>query len=165
MSGVEFLAVIGGISAIVTIANSASSVYSSEDLHGLPEAFFRVASRLPIVREALESTYQRVQAEKDEAVRKVIRPILKRCKANIKALEKTSKILKPRGKVKRLQRYYKAVKAMGKASKVERLMANLIKDVKLLSSQRAWKRRRKTIKRKSSRLLRLTASFKKLSWR
>ncbi|KAI9674017.1 MAG: hypothetical protein M1829_003860 [Trizodia sp. TS-e1964] len=137
MSGAELLAVVGGISAILGIANSISDIYSAvKDLHGLPKAFSIVASRLSIVREILDSANRRVEAEEDQALCKAIKPIVERCRENINALEDIFESVKPGEDVKKVQRYYKAVKAKGKGGKVESLMTDVIRDVHLLSSQR-----------------------------
>lgn len=136
MSGAEFLAVIGGISAILGIAEVITDVYKTvKDLHGLPEAFSVVAGRLPIVRDILESAKQHINAEKDEAVCKGVKHIVEQCETKAKILKDIFEQVKPKDGAWKVEQYYKAVKAKGKGSKVETLMAQILEDVQLLDSQ------------------------------
>ncbi len=140
MSGAEFLAVIGGISAILSIANSIADVYNTvKNLHGLPDAFSVVAARLPIVRDILESAKRHVEAEEDEDICKGIKHIVERRETNANTLKGIFEEVKPNDGAWKVDRYYKAVKAKGKGNKVETLMTNILKDVQLLDSQHGMK--------------------------
>jgi uncharacterized protein (DUF1015 family) len=138
MSGAEFLAVIGGISAIITIANTIEDVYTTvKDLHGLPEAFSVVAGRFPIIRDILESAKRHIEAEEDEAVCKGVKHIVEQCETKAKTLKGIFEEVKPKDGAWKVERYYKAVKAngKGKGNKVETLMTHILEDVQLLNSQ------------------------------
>ncbi|KAF4627871.1 hypothetical protein G7Y89_g10282 [Cudoniella acicularis] len=136
MSDVEFLAVIGGISAILDIAKTITDVYKTvKDEHGLPKAFSVVAGRLPIVRNILESAKQHIDAEKDEAVCKGVKHVVERCETKAKILKDIFEQVKPKDGAWKVEQYYKVVRAKGKGNKVETLMAQILKDVQLLDSQ------------------------------
>jgi len=140
MSGAEFLAVIGGISAILTITNVIADIYKTvKDKRDLPEAFSVVASHLPIVTAILESAKQHIDDARDEALCKKIKHIVERCEANSKTLRGIFEEVKPSDGAWKLKRYYKAVKAKGKGSKVESLMANILKDIQLLAMEHGLK--------------------------
>ena len=132
----EFLAVIGGISATLSIAGAIADIYKTiKDIHGLPKAFSVVDGRLPIVRTILESSKRRIEAVKDEAVCRGIKHIVEKCEANADALQGIFEEVKPIKDAWKAERYYQAVKAKGKGNKVESLMADILKDIQLLDSQ------------------------------
>ena len=136
MSGAEFLAVIGGISAIISIADKISDVYKTvQDVRGVPEAFSVVAGHLPIVKAILESAKHHIDEVKDEDVCREIQHIVKRCETNAETLKTIFDEVKPSDGAWKVERYYKAVKAKGKGSKVESLMAKILDDVRLLGLQ------------------------------
>ena len=136
MSGAEFLAVVGGISAILNIADAIADIYKTiKDIHGLPEAFSVVNGRLPIVKDILESTKRHIDAVQDEAVCKGIKHIVVQCEMSTKMLNEIFEKVKPDDGAWKVERYWKAVKAKGKGHKVETLMADILVDIQLLDSQ------------------------------
>lgn len=136
MSGAEFLAVIGGISAILSIADAIADIYKTiKDIDGLPEAFSVVNGRLPIVKNILKSAQQHIDAARDEAVCKGIKHIVEQCKTNADTLKDIFEKIKPDTGAGKIERYWKAVKAKGKGYEVEALMTSILVDIQLLNSQ------------------------------
>jgi hypothetical protein len=135
MSGAEFLAVVGGISAIIGIVDTIADIYKTvKDTHGLPEAFSVINGRLSTVKIILEMAKKHINTVKDEAVCKGIKHHVDQCETNAKALRDIFEEVKPSDGAWKLERYHKAVKAKGKGHKVEALMTNILEDIDLLSS-------------------------------
>ena len=141
MSGVEAIAVLGLIAAIVSIIDGIKQVYdTATDAQGLPEAFHEVAGRLPIVGNILASAKQHIdQGDLDEDSCKGVRSVVETCEKKAKKLNELFSKAIPADGASSLKRYYKAVKASGKGNEVESLMKEMLEDVQLLASEHGMK--------------------------
>ncbi|KAF4627223.1 hypothetical protein G7Y89_g10935 [Cudoniella acicularis] len=69
MSGAKLLAVIGRVSAILSMADTTAEAYNTvKDSHDLPDAFSVVAARLLIVGDIFESAKRHVEHEEDKGM-------------------------------------------------------------------------------------------------
>jgi hypothetical protein len=67
MSGAEASLVIGLISSIITIIDTARQLYDAvEDEKGLPANFKKVASKLPLISKILEDAEKYIKSVQDE---------------------------------------------------------------------------------------------------
>ena len=141
MSGAEAFAVLGVISAIISIVDASKKVYdAAKDTKGLPEAFREVADRLPIVESILGSAKQKIEGkEVDNDSCKGVKHVVEDCQEKAKRLKELFQKAIPAEGASDLKRYYKAVKALGRGSEVEKLMKGILKDVQLLACERGMK--------------------------
>ena len=138
MSGGEALAVLGAISAIISIIDASKKVYNAaKDTKGLHPAFREVAGRLPIVESILESAKQNIDERKvnDDSC-KGVKHVAEACEEKVKTLDDLFHKAIPADGASDLKRYYKAVKALGRGNEVEKLMKGILEDVQLLACER-----------------------------
>lgn len=138
MSSAEVSAVLGVISSIITIVEGTKKVYdAATNAKGLPEAFRKVAGRLPIVENILGSTHQYIEKRKvNSDACKGVEQVAKACEENAKKLEELFDKTIPGDDASRLTRYIKAVNVVGKRGRVEDLMKELLEGVQLLACER-----------------------------
>ena len=130
MSGTEAIAVLGVISSIITIVDNIRKVYdASTDRQGLPAAFREAASRLPIIRNTLES------AKDGRAEEAGVMQIVEACRLKAQNLDDLFQKTIPGDGASSTKRYWKAVKALGRGNKVEDLMKGILEDVYLLACE------------------------------
>jgi uncharacterized protein with PhoU and TrkA domain len=73
MSGAEALAVLGAVSAVISIIDATKQVYdAASDQKGLPSAFVEVAGRRPIVHNILRAAEDAIR--KDNVNEDPVRP-------------------------------------------------------------------------------------------
>lgn len=138
MSGSE---VIGLISGLVAIIDAATKIYSTvSDVSGLPEAFRDASTRLPLVRETLQTALQNLEmSDPDDSLYQAIKPVLDGCKQKAQRLEEVFRKVIPSASASRMERYLHAVRTLGKGSLVESLMQGILRDVQLLAHNRVMK--------------------------
>jgi hypothetical protein len=141
MSGAEAIAVLGLIASIISIIDGTKQVYdAATNAQGVPEAFSKVAGRLPIVRNILGSTQQYIdEGDVDDDSCKGVKPIAEACEKKAKRLDELFHKAIPADGASDLKRYYKAVKACGKGNEVENLMKGMLEDVQFLACERGMK--------------------------
>ena len=141
MSGAETIAILGVISSIISIVDGTKQVYdAAKNAQGLPAAFRDVASRLPIVRDILESARQNINSGKiDEGSCKGIKDVVNACETKAKRLDELFHKANPTNSTSDLRRYYKAVKAHGRGNEVENLMQGILEDAQLLACDHGMK--------------------------
>ena len=146
MSGAEAFAVLGVISAIISIVDGTKQVYdAATNAQGLPEAFHAIAGRLPIVRNILGSAKQHIhEGDVDEASCKGVKHVVEACEKKAKKLDTLFQKAIPKDGASDLERYYKAVKAYGKGNEVENLMKGMLEDVQLLACEHGIRTATKT---------------------
>jgi hypothetical protein len=136
MSGAEAGFVVGLISGVISIIEATKTVYdAANDAKGQPEAFRRVAARLPLIIEILYSAEERAQAL-DETAQEALEPILESCKVKAENLMKTFQKVIRKDDDKWHDRYRKAVGTLGKRNKVEYLMEEILMDIQVLVCKR-----------------------------
>lgn len=138
MSGVE---VMGLISAVISIIDISSKLYVAiENTGNLPEAFKDVARRLPLARDTLQITEERLKkSEVDGHTYTTINIIIKSCKDKAERLRDILTDLAAQPGASRIERYRLAVRRLGRESKIEELMKSLLEDVQLLAANQAVK--------------------------
>lgn len=124
MSGVEAAAVLGVISSVIAIVDGTKKVYDAAlSATGLPIAFREVSTRLPIVKEILESTKQHIDdAHIDTSSYSVIKTLVEACEDRAKRLKAIFDKVIPGNEDSRLTRYISAAKTLGQGERVETLM-------------------------------------------
>ncbi|KAK7177915.1 hypothetical protein PSPO01_16039 [Paraphaeosphaeria sporulosa] len=116
MSGAEALAVLGAISAVISIIGATKQVYdTASDQNGLRQ-------------EAM------MKDNVDEGSCKAMKPIIAACGDKAGALQKIFNRALPNPTASRAERYWNAVKTSGKGDRVELLMKGMLEDVQLLAS-------------------------------
>jgi len=144
MSGAEPLAVLGGISSIITIAEKIVKVYDTvKSQQGIPEAFSVAADQLLIVRNICAQAQQQLKSRGDEHLAGDITNAINKCEENAKTLEAIFESVKPKDGVWKIERYYKAVKAYGKEGMVEKLLATILTNIQLVDSKLGLDQRQK----------------------
>jgi hypothetical protein len=136
MSGAEALAVLGAISAVISIIDATKQVYdAASDQKGLPSAFVEVAGRLPIVQNILRAAEDAIRKDNvNEESCKAMKTIIAACRDKAGALEQIFSRVLPDSTASRAERYWKAVKTVGKGDRVELLMKGMLEDVQLVAS-------------------------------
>jgi hypothetical protein len=135
MSGAE---VVGLITGSITLAEAIINVYkAANDKTGLPAAFREVYDRVPLVKDVLCASEQRIKLlrDDDQAI-EVARSRLEPCKTRLGKLEEIFKTVIPGEDDTKLVRYKRAARTWGKEGKVETLMKGVLDDLSLLSTQR-----------------------------
>ncbi|RYP69543.1 hypothetical protein DL771_006058 [Monosporascus sp. 5C6A] len=112
MSGAE---VIGLISGVIAIVNATIKVHAAAaDASGLPEAFNDVATRLPLVRNTLQTICGHLNTTNpDEESCKAMKPVLERCEDRAKRLEQIFGKVVPQADASRMERYWRAARTLG----------------------------------------------------
>lgn len=136
MCGAEAGLIIGLISGVIAIVDGTKKVYdAAKDTKGQPEAFRKVASRLPLVLSILQKA--KTDAENlSEDAQEEIEPTIIACR------EKAEKLQKIFYKVVRkdddgwFDRYKKAAGTLGKRNKIEGLMEGILKDIQVVACDR-----------------------------
>ncbi|KAG9242418.1 hypothetical protein BJ878DRAFT_170387 [Calycina marina] len=124
--------VIGLISGVISIIEAAKTVFdAAKDANGQPEAFRKVATRLPLVIEILRSAKERALTL-DDIAQEALEPILESCKAKAENLNKLFQKVVRKDDDKCFDRYKKALRTLGKGDKVESLMEDILKDTQIL---------------------------------
>lgn len=138
MSGIE---VIGLISAIVSIIDGASKLYSTiENTNYLPKAFREVAQRLPLARDTFQTIEGRLQKyDVSGDTYTAIKPTVESCKDRAERLRNILQDMAAQPDTSRVERYRLAIRRLGKESKVEELMKGMLEDVQLLAANQAVK--------------------------
>ncbi|KFY46707.1 hypothetical protein V494_00371 [Pseudogymnoascus sp. VKM F-4513 (FW-928)] len=131
----EVAFVIGLVASVISIIDGVKKVWdATNDPKGQPEAFRRVAARLPLVRSILEKA--KLEADKlDESGQEDLEKVLEECKGKVEKLDKIFKKVLPGGNNKFLDRY-KAVTASFKGARVEQLMEGILKDAQLIATEK-----------------------------
>jgi vacuolar-type H+-ATPase subunit E/Vma4 len=136
MSGAEAVFVVGIISGVISIIEATKALYDvAKDAKGQPEAFRRVAARLPLVIEILhraEKSTHKLNGTAQEA----LKTILESCKAKAEDLKKVFQKVIRKEDDEWYDRYTKAVGLLGKEIRVEYLMEGILKDVQVLICER-----------------------------
>jgi hypothetical protein len=137
MSGAEAVAILGGISSIISINDGAKQVYNAAtSAEGLPGAFREVAGRLPIITHILGAVEQCIKdGNITEDSCKRVKQVIDACQEKAKKLEDLFCKVIPGENTSRRERYLSAVKTLGKGNKVERLIKGILEDVYLLVSE------------------------------
>ncbi|KAM0124766.1 hypothetical protein ACHAO1_010921 [Botrytis cinerea] len=132
----EFLAVVGGISAVLGTIDIIKKCYdAAKDKTGLPEAFREVKASLPIVKAILNSAHKYVNSkDMNKETCEAIEPLIAGCKEKADKLKEIFEKVMPEDETSRLERYIQAAKILGKCGKVEALMKGLMERVNLLAS-------------------------------
>ncbi|KAI2793112.1 hypothetical protein POX_b03160 [Penicillium oxalicum] len=138
MSGAE---AIGLISGVIAIIDATIKIYSAvSDVSGLPEAFRDTSTRLPLVRETLQSALQNLEmSDPEDSLYQAIKPVLDSCEQKASRLEEIFRTVIPSASASRMERYLRAVRTLGKGSLVESLMQGMLRDVQLLAHNRVMK--------------------------
>ena len=135
MSGVEPLAVLGGISSIITIAEKIVEVYDTvKNQQGIPEAFNVAADQLLIIRNICGQAERQLSTRSDEHLARGITNAINKCKENAETLESIFMSVKPKDGVWKIEWYYQAVRDRGKWGMVEKLMATILRNVQLVDT-------------------------------
>ncbi|KAI7770102.1 hypothetical protein LZL87_013725 [Fusarium oxysporum] len=136
MSGAEAFAVLGAISAVISIVDGIKKVYeAASDKGGLPSAFRAVANRVPLVLETLQTAYDEVQAGNiNDATCKAMQKVIEACGTKAKNLDTIIEEVLPEADASRMERYHKALKSLPKGSRVESLMKGILIDMQVLTS-------------------------------
>lgn len=141
MSGTEAVAILGVISAIISIIDGMKQVYdATASAKGLPEAFTEVASRLPIITNILGAVEQYIKdGDITEDLYKGVKQVIQACRDKAKQLEDIFRKVIPGENALRRERYFLAVKTLGKGNEVEKLMKGILEDVQLLVGEHNMK--------------------------
>lgn len=133
MSGAEPIGLISGIIAIIDVAVKIYTTVS--DASGIPEAFRDAFTRLPLVRETLQTALQNFEtSDPDDSLYQAIKPVLDGCKRKASRLEELFRKVIPSASASRMEQYLRAVRTLGKGSLVESLMQGILRDVQLLAT-------------------------------
>ncbi|RFU29019.1 hypothetical protein B7463_g7301, partial [Scytalidium lignicola] len=131
MSGAEAGLVFGLISSVISIIEATINTYDIvKNENGQPEAFRRIAARLPLVRNILRTA--EATTTLDEA-RKTLEPILKDCTSKATALQKIFEDCIRNGDDKWRDRCKKVLDTLRNEDRVEFLMEGILKDIQLLA--------------------------------
>ncbi|KAK0506982.1 hypothetical protein JMJ35_010682 [Cladonia borealis] len=135
MSGAEAIAILGIISSVISIVDGTKQVYdAASNTNGLPEAFREVATRLPMVRDILDSAKRHIEeGSTNEGSYEAAKNVVEDCQARAQKLEKIFQDVIPADGASRAGRYISAVKTVGKGNRVEILMEGILKDLQLLA--------------------------------
>lgn len=89
MSGAEAIAVLEVISSIISIVDGTQQVYdAAANAQRLPEAFRRIAGRLPTIQNILGSAKQRIdEGDVDEDSCKEVKHVVEACETKAKKLD------------------------------------------------------------------------------
>jgi hypothetical protein len=141
MSGAEAIVVLGVISSLISIIEATKKTYdAATDSHGLPSAFREVASRLPIVKNILDSAQQHLtHGDVDETRCNGVKSVIEACTKKAKRLNELFDKAIPADGSSGVKRYLKAVKTLGKGNEIEKLMKGILEDVQLLASEHGMK--------------------------
>ena len=135
MSGAEAVAILGIISSVISIVDGTKQVYdAASNTNGLPEAFREVATRLPMVRDILDSVKQHINGgdTKKESY-KAAKNVVEDCQSKAQNLEKLFQKVIPSDSASRAKKYLLAVRTLGKGNRVETLMKGMLEDLQLLA--------------------------------
>ena len=140
MSGLE---VIGAISATISIVDASIKIYDSaqKDVK-LSDTFHVVGSRLPIIRDTLETCKSHLQAIQDSLrtdVCEALEKTLEGCDDKANKLRQIFEKVLPGGNDGWEKRYIKVIKRLGQGNKVEELMGSITEDVQLVVNHHAVK--------------------------
>ena len=135
MSGAEAVAILGIISSVISIVDGTKQVYdAASNTNGLPEAFREVATRLPIVRDILDSAKQHIrEGDTNEDSYKAAKNVVEDCQSKAQNLEKLFQRVIPADGASRAKKYLSAVRTLGKGNRVETLMKGMLEDLQLLA--------------------------------
>ncbi len=135
MPGAEAVAILGIISSVISIVDGTKQVYdAASNTYGLPEAFREVATRLPIVRDILDSAKQNIgKGDTNENSYKAAKNVVEDCQSKAQNLEKLFQSVIPADGASRAKRYLSAVRILGKGNRVETLMKGMLVDLQLLA--------------------------------
>ena len=135
MSGAEAVAILDIISSVISILDETKQVYdAASNTNGLPEAFREVATRLPIVRDILDSAKQHIrEGDTNEDSYKAAKNVVEDCQSKAQNLEKLFQRVIPADGASRAKKYLSAVRTLGKGNRVEILMKGMLEDLQLLA--------------------------------
>ena len=135
MSGAEAVAVLGIISSVISIVDGTKQVYdAASNTNGLPEAFREVATRLPVVREILDSAKRHVkEGGTNDNTYRAAKNVVEDCQSKAQNLEKLFQKVIPADSASRAKKYLLAVRTLGKGNRVETLMKGMLEDLQLLA--------------------------------
>ncbi|KAI0895592.1 hypothetical protein F4806DRAFT_88391 [Annulohypoxylon nitens] len=140
MSGAE---AIGIISSIIAIIDASLKIYEAiDDSAGLPQSFRDVATRLPLIHDTLETASAGLVDEEDmpsATSRNALTKVLESCHDKAVALNKVLQAVMPTAGASRLERYFKAIRTIPNADRVENLMNGILRDLQVLTGNRAVK--------------------------
>ncbi|MCJ1270776.1 hypothetical protein MMC22_010673 [Lobaria immixta] len=141
MSGVEAIAVSGVISSIISIVDGTKKVYdAATDARGLPEAFRKVASQLPIIRHILDSAKQHIDdGGVDEDSCKGVKPVVEACEKKAEKLDTLFQKAIPQDGTRGLERNCKAAEKLRERNEVLSLMIEMLEGVRHLACERGIK--------------------------
>lgn len=126
MLGTEAFVVLGVISSIINIIDSAKEVYKAvSDATGLPKAFREVAVRLLVVPSILASAQQSFDSSNTDGNSlevKGVRGAVGACQKKARKLEMLFKAMMPEDGAPRSKRYLSAIRILTEGSRVETLM-------------------------------------------
>lgn len=138
MAVVEAFAVLGVISAVISIADGIKQVYdAASDPKGLPPAFKEVANRMPLVKNTLQAAENGIKADSDAA--KGMEMVMDACKTKAEKLEDIFRKVLPEPDASRMDHYLTALRGYPKGSRVELLMKGILEDIQLLASNHGMK--------------------------
>jgi len=138
MSGAEALAVLGAISAVISIVDGIKQVYdAASDPKGLPPAFKEVANRMPLVKNTLQAAENGIKADNDAA--KGMKTVVDACETKAEKLADIFRKVLPEPDASRMEHYLKALRGLPKGSRVELLMKGILEDIQLLASNHGMK--------------------------
>lgn len=137
MSGLE---IFGLIASLGGITGAIIETYGAiRNLHGLPEAFNEVNSRLPLVQSTLDSIKSQVDRltppDEEAAVASLLGNCIKKAEELLRIFEKISR--KSEGRFA-ASVYTSIVTKLGKKHRVETLMRDILKDLNVLMANRAF---------------------------
>jgi len=136
MSGIE---VVGLISAIITIAETAADFYEAiKDLHGLPEAFKEVNQRLPLLEQTLRDAKTQAKTAKDDEA-KALETLLTSSKAKAEKLLDIFKKIHNSADSSAITVYRMVILKIGKKGRVEALMQDILKDMQIMTTYQVFK--------------------------
>ncbi|KAI0006368.1 SesA protein [Xylariaceae sp. FL0662B] len=138
MSGIE---IIGLISSIITLVDSAAQIYSAiKSAERLPPAFQAVTQRLPLVRCTLETAQEQLKQNRhDRTACEAVKPIVQSIKERAECLRDILQEVALQPDDSKLQRYRVVVRRLGKGAQVEQLMKFMLEDVHLLAANHTMK--------------------------
>ncbi|KAJ8122476.1 hypothetical protein ONZ43_g1342 [Nemania bipapillata] len=139
MTGLEAPTIIGLVTGTINIVSALKTTYdAANNTQGLPQAFNEVAERLPLVRDTLQVTEDRLRAlSPDEPTSSAIRTTVKEAHEKARKLEIIFQKCLPHEDASRLSRYVAALRILGKGNKVEVLMRGLLENVQDLANNQA----------------------------
>jgi hypothetical protein len=138
MSNTEFIAVEGVIGSINTIVKGIEEVNTDTASEGeeLPEVFRQALKTLPLLRDILETTKHKMEADNVSGVEKTVERVVNDFKYKWgRLMDLFDKVVHVE-KAKRVHRYTVAARAFGKGGKVESLTKGILEDIQLLATIR-----------------------------